>query len=194
MLGRSLANGEVVHHIDRNGKNNCSTNLMVFRTASDHNRHHALKHKGVLIKHEDGSYSCQRKEPFVDCLICGEPCKRSTSSYCSHQCHVISRQRKTKPSRVELYRMLWNEPTTNIAAKYGISDNAVSKWAKGYGINKPPRGFWRTMKTGGIKEGCYCELFWSPVQIRHFALEWWCNGSTITRSILFESRFIPNQI
>lgn len=40
MLGRSLKENEVVHHIDKNKKNNHPSNLMVFRSQSEHIRWH----------------------------------------------------------------------------------------------------------------------------------------------------------
>lgn len=47
-----------------------------------------------------------------------------------------------RPSKEELNKLLWSEATTTIAKKYGVSDNAVAKWAKSYGLKKPPRGYW----------------------------------------------------
>lgn len=42
-LDRELQPGEVVHHIDRNRKNNDLNNLMVFKTNTDHSAYHAGK-------------------------------------------------------------------------------------------------------------------------------------------------------
>lgn len=47
-----------------------------------------------------------------------------------------------RPSKEELTIMIWETPTTHIAKKYGVSDNAVAKWCKNYNISKPPRGYW----------------------------------------------------
>lgn len=52
------------------------------------------------------------------------------------------RRNKAKPTREELANLLWVIPTSKIAKDYGVSDNAVSKWAKRYGLPKPPRGYW----------------------------------------------------
>lgn len=47
-----------------------------------------------------------------------------------------------RPSKEELTNLLWEMPTIKIAAQFGVSDKAVEKWAKSYGIQKPPRGYW----------------------------------------------------
>lgn len=46
VLGRPLRRGEIVHHEDRNKKNNHPANLIVFPTQADHARHHKLDHCG----------------------------------------------------------------------------------------------------------------------------------------------------
>lgn len=50
------------------------------------------------------------------------------------------------PAKELLEKLLWKIPTTKIAEKYGVSDKAVEKWAKQYGITKPPRGYWAKVK------------------------------------------------
>jgi group I intron endonuclease len=57
-----------------------------------------------------------------------------------------SQRKVLRPSKEELLKLLWKKPTTQIAKEIGVSDKAIDKWAKSYGISKPPRGFW-TSKT-----------------------------------------------
>lgn len=57
ILGRNLSKEEVVHHIDQNRLNNDPSNLLVFKTKSDHSRFHNKKHP-ELIKQEDGTFIC----------------------------------------------------------------------------------------------------------------------------------------
>jgi hypothetical protein len=54
------------------------------------------------------------------------------------------RSRKVdRPSREELEKLVWEFPSTQLAIKYGVSDVSINKWCNAYGINKPPRGFWK---------------------------------------------------
>lgn len=55
---------------------------------------------------------------------------------CNHKSKI------NKPSKEELFKLLWEKPTTHIAKDYNVSDKAVEKWAKKYGLDKPPRGYW----------------------------------------------------
>jgi hypothetical protein len=61
------------------------------------------------------------------------------------QSHVAARK-VLRPSKEELDKLLWEKPTTQIAEQFGVSDVAISKWAKLYGLSKPPRGYWTKTK------------------------------------------------
>lgn len=82
--------------------------------------------------------------PVAKCEICGGEFNphKSTSRFCSKDCRGIHDRRAERPSREELHRMVWSYPVTEIAQKLGVSDVAVGKWCKTYGIDKPPRGYW----------------------------------------------------
>lgn len=51
-----------------------------------------------------------------------------------------------RPTKEELEKLLWEKPTSQLAKEFGVSDNAIAKWAKTYGITKPPRGYWNKIK------------------------------------------------
>lgn len=55
--------------------------------------------------------------------------------------------RKTKcPSKIELEKLLWEMPSTHLGKKFNVSSKAIEKWAKKYGLTKPPRGYWSKLK------------------------------------------------
>lgn len=63
----------------------------------------------------------------------------------------VSIPRPTKitwPTAEELAVMVWQESTSAIAAKLGVSDNAVAKQCKKLGVSKPPRGYWAKLAAG----------------------------------------------
>lgn len=62
----------------------------------------------------------------------------------------LSQRKVDRPSKDELHKMVWAEPTTSIAFKLGVSDKAIAKWCELYGINKPPRGYWMQQKWSRI--------------------------------------------
>lgn len=54
----------------------------------------------------------------------------------------INSRKVIRPSKEELEKLLWQIPTVQIAAQFGVSDVAIAKWAKSYNLPKPPRGYW----------------------------------------------------
>jgi len=55
----------------------------------------------------------------------------------------IKKDRPTKrPPKEVLESLLWEIPSTKIGERFNVSDKAIEKWAKFYGLEKPPRGYW----------------------------------------------------
>ena len=79
MLQRELKRGEVVHHEDRNRKNNNIKNLKVFKTNSDH----AAYHQGCKIKIENDTYIALKND--LICPECGG--KKSYNSKLCIKCY-----------------------------------------------------------------------------------------------------------
>lgn len=52
ILGRPLKPGEVVHHIDRNKRNNDSSNLMIFKNQAAHAAWHKTHDREEVVPHE----------------------------------------------------------------------------------------------------------------------------------------------
>lgn len=51
-------------------------------------------------------------------------------------------------AKKELFILVWTMPTIEVARLEGVSDSAIEKRCKQYGIPKPPRGFWAKRQTG----------------------------------------------
>lgn len=53
--------------------------------------------------------------------------------YCSDDCRELVSRKVARPTKSELEKMLVNSSYCEIGRKFGVSDNAVRKWAKKYG-------------------------------------------------------------
>lgn len=93
------------------------------------------------IKHRQTHY-CQR---------CGKVISSSKANYCV-ECGYLVQRKSDRPNREELKNLIRCTPFTQIAKKYGVSDNAVRKWCDKYGL---PR------KSSEIKS--YSEVEWSKI-------------------------------
>ena len=49
-----------------------------------------------------------------------------------------------RPSKEDLNILIWQVPMIHIGKKFGVSDNAIRKWCKSYGLSLPPSGYWNT--------------------------------------------------
>ena len=67
-----------------------------------------------------------------------------------NKCYDTNRG-KHIPSKEVLQLAVWSRPTSHIAKEYGVSDKAVEKWCKKYGIIKPSRGYWSRLKFGKLQ-------------------------------------------
>ena len=73
------------------------------------------------------------------CVICG--CLISNDATRCKSCSK-TRKRKFDPTPEELQELLWKYSMREISKIFGISDKAVDKRRKLYGLEKPPTGFW----------------------------------------------------
>lgn len=61
--------------------------------------------------------------------------KDKKQEFCSKMCKYIGgRKVKKRPTKEELYKLIQELPYTRIGALYEVSDNAIRKWAKSYGL------------------------------------------------------------
>jgi hypothetical protein len=117
-----IPTGYHVHHVDNNRGNNSAANLEVLSPGE-----HARIHKYTL-------------RVRMVCPGCGKevdmpPALASKRQHCSQKC-----REKAQPSRRPEREVLWRQMHdvnnwTTLGRMYGVSDNAVRKWARRYGLD-----------------------------------------------------------
>lgn len=140
-LGRLLQKDEHVHH--RNGIrwDNRDDNLQVL-SPSEHAKvasQNDFTESDLLFG--VGSPPVKLKKHSKPCLKCGKEFlpKRQSQKYCCGEC---AKKCTNWPTPEELEKLAWQIPTTEIAARLGVSDKAVDKHMKKLGLSKPGRGYW----------------------------------------------------
>lgn len=119
--GRWLTNNEYVHHKDENKLNNNHDNLEI-TSNPNHALYHAVKRGGLPKR-------------IKTCPICGVPfLGLHKRLYCSNRCRGLAIRRVKRPSIHVLKQDIETMSWIAIGRKYGVSDNAVRKWAKQYGL------------------------------------------------------------
>lgn len=151
-IDRSLKEGEVVHHFDENKTNNSPDNLLVL-TGPMHGKLHGWLNKHELIPND--THADRISKGCIRCIICEKPIHYNLQS-CSHECDIIHQNNLkqesrgiNKPTKEILSKEVTELPMTKLGEKYQVSDVAVKKWCKAYGIELPPmRGYWTKKKLG----------------------------------------------
>lgn len=126
-------------HVDGNKRNNSKENLRIL-CPNCHSQTHTYAGKRNFNYRVNFETS---KKQYSTCE-CGK--KILLSSNLCVECHGLQSRKVIRPSKEELEKIIWEIPTAQLKAKFGVSDVAISKWCKSYGISKPPRGYWMKKK------------------------------------------------
>lgn len=144
-LGRPLQYGEEVHHKDENRTNYDMSNLMVFDSKVSHATFHGCVRNGkdYDLSCHNGVWHCENRLPVairsqIDpnrwvCPLCGGVMK----SRCAKMCMLCSSKKRALniPSKDQLSYDLEHIPSfCAIGRKYNVSDNAVRRWCRKYGL------------------------------------------------------------
>ena len=149
-LKKRLSSKKVSVSVSDNPNNNRFVSTLVFDSAESRNSWHKIPlERRSLINNGDGSYGC--KLEYTICSYCGKSlASPDCNTYCSRKCYRLASRKVIRPSKEELEKLVWSKPTRQIAQELGISDKAIEKWCKAYGINKPSRGYWTKKEHGKI--------------------------------------------
>lgn len=99
---------------------------------------------------------CIKKEKALIKVICScGKSKNENSKLCKNCYNLITnklpkfKSRKVeRPSKEELEKLIWEKPFATLSKEFGVSDVAIKKWCKYYGINNfPPRGYFLRKET-----------------------------------------------
>jgi hypothetical protein len=127
-FGMAIDRHYVVCHSDGDKLNNRATNLFVVT------RSEFLRTNGSYLPGERVALVCPVCETVFEAKL--SLLLRRNARYCSEKCRGIADRKVERPSALylaELMRDIGN--WTKIGLIYGVSDNAVRKWAKTYGLD-----------------------------------------------------------
>lgn len=134
-LGKLLSEEEVIHHLDGNKANNRFANLLVLSRSS-----HAKLHQWL----DSGAYRCESsirkgmnsgKAKVIEpkyCENCGSSLQDKQKRFCSVTCKGVITRKIQRPSKLELEELLKDFSMVSLGKRFGVSDNAIRKWAKQY--------------------------------------------------------------
>lgn len=86
---------------------------------------------------ESGLMHIQEKTlKAINCEDCGSEFmpENSRQRFCSLECSRRSSRKVERPNKDELYSLLLNNPFSKVGSMFNVTDNAVRRWCRSYGI------------------------------------------------------------
>lgn len=123
-----------LHHVSGDGSDNRIENLQIlcpschsltpnYSGKNQNNPRRSKEHKANVAYYSAPKHTCE---------VCGKLGYGET--YCSSQCAHLATRRTEWPTKEQLEQEIKMMSWTAIGRKYGVSDNAVRKWAKNYSL------------------------------------------------------------
>lgn len=132
-LGRPLREDEVTHHLDEDRSNNRHDNLLVLERGQHIKLHEWLRRGAPRLKDLGEKGKNSGKPKF--CKVCELTLQDKQKDYCSIECMGLDNRKVSRPDKTTLQKEILEESFLALGRKYGVSDNAVRKWAKQYGLS-----------------------------------------------------------
>lgn len=136
-LGRNIGPTEEVHHLDGDRSNNRAENLIVLEK-SQHQKIEKWLERGAPSLKIDGANRMNsgksKTKELKYCKVCSKTLQAKQKHTCSPDCDSLIKRKVERPSQEELKNLMDNTSMVSIGKMYGVSDNAVRKWAKAYNL------------------------------------------------------------
>lgn len=97
------------------------------------------RQRGLTLPTEGAIVAAFPKRGFVKkvvyiCKQCSEPITGTGTKYCSNKCKGKGQRKVARPDKEVLTALLKKHTLVAIGKKFNVSDSAVRKWCKNYGI------------------------------------------------------------
>lgn len=87
---------------------------------------------GVSTSINDNNFLNKDIKATGECPVCNEPV--FGTRFCSVPCAKVGKRKVVRPTSDELKLLIEQNSYCELGRKFGVSDNAIRKWAKGYGL------------------------------------------------------------
>ncbi len=141
-----------LHHINGIHHDNREKNLQIL-CPNCHSQGERLNEKAKRVKCEQQRQQRQKLnaaftlkfKPVKKCTDCSRSIGKGSKTGRCLECAHKHRRKTERPSKRVLEWMIKEKSWTALGKEFGVSDNAVRKWARAYGILTPT---WRGRKNG----------------------------------------------
>lgn len=123
---------EITYAIEKYGPDNFIIEILEYTNKDLH-----IRESYYIDLHNTIQNGYNKVKPIksIDILSCKICKKETTSKYCSPKCKSKAKRKVNRPTKNKLINLLKNNTFIDVGKQYGVSDNAIRKWCKDYGIS-----------------------------------------------------------